>query len=217
MVGVLQRPGGTPGGSGLVRWRVLLGAALITAAAGAVVFAHRASQQPPQTRYLVLTEQVAAGQQLSAGALGSVAVDLPEVIDAIPEDRSTEVIGRVAHSTLEPSTVLSESDLEPTGRFTDPEEKLVALSLDPARLSTASIRPGRTVHVLGTADGATSQVATARVVTVGNPDDGGLGSSTGVLVELAVADLATSEAVTNAGIAGTVTLVLPAPADEDST
>lgn len=217
MVGELGSGADRARGNPIVHWRVLLGAALMTVAAGGVVFAHRAAQQPPNTRYLVVTEEVSAGDRVEADMLGSVAIDLPEAVGAIPAGRSEEVVGRVAAHTLAPSSLVADSDLAAEGRFVNPQEKLVPVLVDPARLRRSSISPGTNVHVLTTLDGTTSLVTSARVASIGDSETGSIGTQSGVLVELAVADMATSEAVTNAAVSGTLTFVLPSPsANEES-
>ncbi|MGI9577379.1 MAG: SAF domain-containing protein [Microthrixaceae bacterium] len=203
---------GSARGHSVLRWRVLLGAALITIAAAGVVFAHRASQQPPTTRYLVVTEDVEAGEVVSADMLGSVPIDLPSSIDAMTEDRSDEVLGRVAARSLAGSSLVTHSDFAEPEQFLDPNELLVTATVDGARLRRSSIAPGRTVHVLADRGGRAATVATARVSSIGETDDAGLGDGAGVQVELAVTDMAVSEAITTAALDGSITLVVPSPA-----
>ena len=199
----------------LIRWRVLAGAALMTIAAGGVVFAHRAAQQPPGTRYLVVTEEVAAGSPVRAEQLGSVPIDLPDAVEAVEEHDSDAVVGRVANRNLAPSTLISAADLLEEGLFEDPDEQQVTVALDPGRFRASAVAPGRSVHVLSTIDGLTTRIATARVTSVGADDDGGIGSGGTVPVSLAVDGEQAATEVVNANVVGTLTLVVPSPATRE--
>ena len=196
----------------VIRWRVLAGAALMTIAAGGVVFAHRASQQPPSTRYLVVTEEVAAGSPVGTEQLGSVAMELPDSVNALEEQDSHEVVGRIAGRNLLPSTLISAADVLEEGMFEDPDEQQVTVAVDPSRIRASTVSPGRSVHVMSTIDGATSRVATARVTSIGDDGDGGIGSNGTVPVGLAVDGEQAATAIVHANVLGTVTLVLPSPA-----
>jgi hypothetical protein len=201
----------------VIRWRVLAGAALMTLAAGGVVFAHRAAQQPPTTRYLVVTEEVSAGSRVAAADLGSVAIELPDAVAALGEQDADEVVGRVANRNLSPSTLISAHDVLQEGLFEDPDEQQVTVALDPSRFRASAVAPGRMVHVMSTVDGDTTHIASARITSIGDDQDGGIGSASSVQVSLAVDGEVTAAAVVNANVVGTVTLVVPSPAArEDS-
>lgn len=190
----------------------MLGAALVTIAAFGVVFAHRAAQRAPEHRYLVVTSEVSAGSPISAGQLGSVAIDLPESVDSIPAQRAEDVIGRLAAHTLAPSALLSEADLLERDRFAIPGETEVAVSLDPARAPMGRFRAGDTVTLVATDESGSAQVTnTARITHLDTEEDGSIGSVSQVRVGLAVPDGDTALAVIEAAVNTELTMALTAP------
>lgn len=196
-----------------MRWRAIVGAALVTAAAFGVVFAHRAAQSPPQTRFLVVTSAVDAGEVLSARHLGSVAIDLPEAVDAVPTDRSDAVLGRVASHSLEPSELLSESALLDSDRFTVAGETEIAVSVDPARTPVGQFATGDRVTVLSSAEEGTRELAAnARVTRIdGDDEQASIGGSAQLRIGLALADMGEASAVVDAAVREDLTIVLSGP------
>ncbi len=196
-----------------LRWRVILGAALVTAAAGGVVFAHRAAQQPPTTQYLVLTADVPAGEAVDGADLGAVALDLPGAVDAVPTDAADQVLGRIASHTLNASGLLRESDLLAEERFVSPDEIEFAVSLDPARVPLGAFGIGDVVHLLATSGtgGTTELTSHARVTGIGDDTDDGVGGGSRVRLLLTVPDLAPAAAAVDASVNQELTIVLPAP------
>jgi hypothetical protein len=196
-----------------VRWRAIVGAALVTAAAFGVVFAHRAAQSPPQTRFLMVTSSVDAGEVLSARHLGSVAIDLPEAVDAVPTDRSDAVLGRVASHSLEASELLSESALLDRDRFTVAGETEIAVSVDPARTPVGQFATGDRVTVLSSAEAGTRELAAnVRVTRIdGDDDESSIGGSAQLRVGLALADMGEASAVVDAAVKEELTIVLNGP------
>lgn len=196
-----------------MRWRAIVGAALVTASAFGVVFAHRAAQSPPQTRFLVVTSSVDAGEVLEARHLGSVAIDLPEAVDAVPTDRSDAVLGRVASHSLEPSELLSELALLDGDRFTAAGETEVAVSVDPTRTPVGQFATGDRVTVLSSAEAGTRELAAnARVTRIdGDDGDGSIGGSAQLRIGLALADMEEASAVVDAAVKEELTIVLSGP------
>lgn len=197
-----------------MRWRAVVGAALVTASAFGVVFAHRAAQSPPETRFLVLTSAVEAGEVLDAHHLGSVAIDLPEAVDAVSADRSDSVVGRAAAHSLEPSELLTESALLDGDRFTVAGETEIAISVDPARTPVGQFATGDRVTVLSTAEAGTRELATgARVTRIDGDDDGdaSIGASTQLRIGLALAGMEEARAVVDAAVGEELTIVLSGP------
>lgn len=211
------RRGAQPGPR--LRWRAVVGAALVTAAAGGVVFAHRAAQRPPTQRWVVAVAEVPAGRPLGTEDLGTVAIDLPEGIDAVPAQQVESVIGRATSHPIARSTLLQESDLLEEGRFRDPEEVEVAVSLDPARVPLGAFGPGDTVHLLRTSpEGDTTALTSqARVVQVGDGGDGdGIGGGSLLRVRLTLPDLPAAIETTSAAVGEELTVALPAPSPDGS-
>lgn len=197
----------------LPRWRVAMGAALVTAAAAGVVFAHRSAQQLPTTRFLVVTADVPAGEALDEGDLGSVALDLPGVVDAVPVDEVDRMLGRVSAHHLAASGLLRRSDLLDAQRFVDPAEVEFAVSLDTDRVPLGAFGPGDVVHLLATtADGGTIEITSAaRVTGIGDDAEPVVGTESRVRLRLTVADLQQAAAAVDASVTQELTIVLPAP------
>lgn len=204
---------GSSSGVQFVRWRAIVGAALVTASAFGVVFAHRAVQNPPQTRFLVVTSPVEAGEVLQSKHLGSVAIDLPDAVDAVPIDRSNTVVGRVASHSLEPSELVFESALFDGDRFVAAGEIEVAVSMDPARTPVGQFATGDRVTVLSSSEEGTRELAAhARVTRIDGDDrDASIGGSAQLRIGLALADMAEANAVVDAAVKEELTIVLSGP------
>lgn len=207
-----------PGPGATARWRAVIGAALLTLAAGGVVFSHRAAQQPPSQRYVITVGEIATGESITAEDLGTVALDLPDAVDAIPAEEVDQVIGRVAGHSVGPSGLVRESDLLAPGTFEHRDEIQVAVSLDPARVPLGAFAHGDVVHLLRTtADGVTATLTTdARVTRIGDgeggdPDDSGIGGGSPVRVHMTVPDIGQASEVISASVTEELTIVLPAP------
>ncbi len=202
-----------------IRWRMVLGAALVTAAAGGVVFAHRAAQQPPRTKYLVLVGDVAAGEAITAEQLGAIAIDLPQPVDAIAGDDAESVLGRVASHRLHESGLLRESDLLEPERSADPDEVSFAVSFDPSRLPIGAFDTGDVVHLLATSPegGTTTLTSVARVIRISNdPGSEGIGSGSSVRVLLSVPDIEMATSAIDAAVNDELTIVLGSPAASEA-
>ncbi len=201
-----------------MRWRAVAGAALVTVAAFGVLFAHRAAQNPPTTRYLVITSTVDAGTTLDAGHLGSVAIDLPHAVDAVPEGHSEDVIGRVAAHTLSASELVSESALLDRDRFNAPGEAEIAVSVDPARTPLGQFATGDRVAVLSSAATGTRELATdARVTRIeGDDSHESIGSVSQIRLGLALRDMDQARAIVDAAVNEELTIALGAPGSGES-
>ncbi len=198
----------------------MLGAALITCAAAGVLVAHRSAQQPPSSRYLVATRDVAAGEVVTRDHLGSVAVDLPTALSATPESDASEIVGRVAAANIGKSSLVSTGQLLEDGRLLDPGDVEVTITLDPLRTPLDAIAEGETVHLLSTdPNGKGSRVLSenVRLVSVSDEDDSaGIGSALGVSVRLGLPDVETATSVVDAAVREEITLVVPSPLSADS-
>ena len=197
--------------------RAVVGGLLVTLAAAGVLVAHRSASQPPTTRYVVATRAVAAGATVGTDDLGTIAIELPGEISAVPSSEASDLIGRVAATALEPLELVRPGDVLSAGRFTDPESVEVSLELPPARALEGIIRTGSRVDVLVTdPDGdSTSVLATGvRVTSTGSDTEGGgggIGDSGSIRVLLSVSDTAQATALVDASLRSDITLVLPRP------
>lgn len=197
----------------------MLGGLLITVAAAGVLVAHRAAATPPNHRVVVATADLEVGQRLTSDDLGTVAVDLPNGVAAVPAADAEALIGRTVRTSVEELALLRPSDLYEAGRFDDLAAVEVAVDLSPASALLGSIRVGDLVDVLSTDPDATGtrRVATdARVTAVTDPDEGGIGADGSVRIRLGVPDHETATAVVDAAIRSEVSLILPAPTRSDA-
>ena len=204
---------------GLPTRRAVLGGILLTVAAAGVLVSHRAAATPPRDRFVVATTELAAGQRVTAGDLGTVAVDLPRGVVAVPADQAEGLIGRVARTSVEELALLRPGDLYEVGRFDATAAVEVAVDLTPARALLGSVRVGDLVDVLSTDPDAsgTRQIATgARITAVTDPEEGGIGADGSVRVRLGLADHETATAVVDAAIRSELSLILPAPTRSDA-
>lgn len=202
-----------------VPWRAVLGAALITCAAAGVLVAHRSAQQPPSSRYLVATRDIAAGEVVNRDDLGSVAVDLPAALSATPASDASEVVGRVAATNIGASSLVGAEQLLEDGRLLDPSHVEVTITVDPLRAPLDAIAAGETIHLLTTdPNGKGSRVLSenVRLVSVSDEDDSsGIGSAVGVSVRLGLPDVETATSVVDAAVREEITLVVPSPLSGD--
>jgi Flp pilus assembly protein CpaB len=207
---------------------------LVTIAAAGVLFAHRSASAPPRSRYLVATQSIQSGQVIRAEDLGSIAIDLPSQLDAVPANQANKLIGRVAGNSLSPSELLRADDALDAGRFVDPTAIEVALELPPAQALMGIVQQGSFVDVLATdpepdpnTGSATTVLATrVRVSAVGDgssPDGGsaeesggasGIGVSGQLRVVLSVSGPEIATQLVDAARRAEITLVLPSPIEQ---
>ena len=218
--------------------RAWFGAMLVTIAAAGVLFAHRSASVPPTSRYLVATQSIQSGQIIEAQDLGSIALDLPSELDAIPASRADMLIGRVASTSISPSELLRQDDALAAGRFVDPSAVEVSLELPPSQALYGIVQQGSLVDVLATdpepdpSTGlATTVLATGvRVSSVGDegtPDAGsedangsastGIGVSGQLRVVLSVSGTEIATQLVDAARRAEITLVLPRPIEQVGT
>ena len=203
------------------RWRIALGTALITAAAALVLVAHRAAQQPPSTRWLVVDTEVDAGAPLLDSDLSAALIDLPAGVDGVPVSELEDLRGRVAAHRLAPGQLLTQHDLLESDRFWDSAGIEVAVTVDEERAPLGGLKPGERVEVLSTdpeGEGTRTLLGGVRVIAVDNGAQEGIGASGGVQVLLAVTDDEAATALVDAAVREQLTLVVagPAPADRAS-
>jgi hypothetical protein len=198
------------------RWlptgRALVGGALIATAVAAVLISNRSASQPPTTRYVVVTADIAPGDVLRAEQLGTVAAELPADLSVVAAEDAQGLVGRVARVALTSMDLVRPDDLYERGRFTPPASTEVALEMTPAAALIDTIRVGDRVDVLSTdPDGnGTVTIATGVPVSaVADPSDDGIGASGTVRVRLGLPDTATAAAVVDAAVRTEVSFTLP--------
>lgn len=196
--------------------RAVVGSVLVAASAAGVLAAHRSATVAPTERWVVAARELPAGHVLAVEDLGTVAIDLPPGIPAVPEGSAADLVGRVTRSAVAELALVRSGDVLEHGRFDRPGTVEVAVELTPARALSGTVEVGDLVDVLATArDGdvsGTRTVATAaRVSAVTGASDDGIGARGTVQVRLGLPDAATATAVVDASVRAELSLVLPAP------
>lgn len=105
----------------------------------------------PSEQYLVLTEDVPAGTQLTSDHLNLVRLNTGPGLSALPADRAEEVVGAYTAVPLMEGTLLAEEQLTPE-QVPGPGEQLVSVSLDPSRVPGDTLPSGAPVMLVATAD-----------------------------------------------------------------
>jgi len=188
--------------------RAVVGAFLVAGAVVGTVAVMATAGDDPAAAYAVVTGDVDAGERLAREDLALVPVDLPAAQRAVSYTDLAVLEGATALGPLAAGQLVQASDVaKPPG---GPRLASVSLPVEPARALQGQLQRGDRVDVIATSteggDPRTRTVAAgALVVDVAEDGDGGLGSPTGLSVELAVPpeDL---EAVAEAGAVATVTL-----------
>lgn len=192
--------------------RAFAGAALVVAAAAGVLATHRGSDTP-SGRYTVALRPLAAGVVVQAADLGTVELDLPGDIPAVPASRARHLVGRVVARDLAGMELLRPTDTH------DPDAAVpagveVVVGVDPVRMP-GDLGVGTEVDVLVTdpdGSGTTTAAPGARVLTGVDPGrTDAIGGSGQVPVRLVVPDDMTATAVADAAARGRITLVAPRP------
>jgi hypothetical protein len=187
----------------------------VTCAAVGVFLTHRAATQPPQSRYLVAVEDIPAGVQLTAEHLGSIAIDLPSGIAAVPEADADDMIGRTVADPIRATSLIGNNSVLEAGRLPTADSVEVTIDVDSARSPLDALAPGDPVHLVATdpaGSGSTVLATDARIASVGADDEqGGIGASGTVSVRLSLPDLKAATDVIDADVRQEVTLVIPNP------
>lgn len=197
---------------GLPSGRALIGSVLIVTAAAGVLVAHRAATSPPTTRFVVVTRDVPAGTEITADALGSVAIDLPSSLQAVAVADANDVIGAVARHDIAKMDLLRPGDLRDPATTPDAESVVVPVEIETARALAESVHPGSRVHVLATDPDGSGTVVLASdvlVVAVEAGDRDGIGASGTASYRLALPDAEAATAVVDASVRKQLTLVVP--------
>ena len=166
-------PGSTPTGSrsgasarrlhNLPRRRrpAMIALAVAMAGTGVVVSAAVYQRADHQVPVVMVTRTVPAGAVISASDLGSTSVSLGGGIAVIPASQLRQVVGQVAAVTLQPSTLLSPSELT-SSRPPASGTELVPAAVRSADLPATGLAPGDRVLVVPTA-GVQGQPGTSGV------------------------------------------------------
>jgi hypothetical protein len=189
--------------------RALVGGALVVAAATTVLVAHRTASAAPTTRFVVAARDIQAGRIIEATDLGTLAMDLPDGMAAVPAADATDLVGRTAVTDLSELDLVRTADLADR-ETSDPDTVEVSVLVDPAR-APADLQTGRMVTVLTTDPAEGTRIVLRRVPVRGvdQPDGTVIGGSDGVRVRVAAPDETAAADLVDASVRGELTLVVP--------
>lgn len=205
---------------GLPSGRAVIGGFLVALAAVGVFAAYTSVTAPPATRYAVATRDLQPGEQIDAGAVELVPINLPDA----QRQRSYDQVGPLMDATvIEPlvaGELLQEGSLIATGA--EVGTRTVSFPIEPARAVNATLKTGERVDILATfgtgGDACTHLVAgDVPIVAVTESTGSLVGQTGGMTVTVQVASADAGLAVAHAANAGMMTLVRtthakPAPA-----
>lgn len=216
-VGGARIRGGRSWSDRLPSGRAVLGSALVVVSAAGVLAVHRAATRPATTRFVVAAHEIQAGAVLTARDLGTMAMDLPSGVSAVPSGRATSLVGAVARHRLGRLDLLRPGDVAKDGDAPKAGSVEVPVEVDRERSLGSSLQVGSRVDVLSTDPDGVGTTVLARgvlVTEVGRRDEG-IGSSGGIGVHLALEDVTTVASVVDASVRSQLTLVLPRPGGSD--
>jgi Flp pilus assembly protein CpaB len=200
-----------PRSAGLPSSRAAAGGLLVAVSVGLSLHAGASEESAPTTRYLVASEDLPVGHELSGEEVGVVALDLPTDVASHAIGADTDLAGAVTLGPVRRGQLLASSDVlraDPTAGTSTLE---LSLPVATERALDGRLVPGEVVDVLSTAgtgvEAATERVAAAvRVLAVSAPDDS-LARAGIIVVTLAVADDETARALAHAGATAEISIV----------
>jgi hypothetical protein len=195
----IERPRRLPGG------RAVVGGLLVALAGVGTLVAWQEASGTPDRRYAVASRAVRPGEELAAGDVRLVPVDLPDGVAGAAFGDPADVAGRVALGPIAEGELVQAGALSDPGAGVPTAEVSFALARD--RVVDGRLSSGDLVDVFVTTDAGTTAVAERlQVVTV---TDGGasLASGAELTVTLALTDPGSRGEVIQAVRSGEVTLV----------
>jgi hypothetical protein len=187
----------------------MLIAGLMLAAVGAVIAATTAMAAGDRTPVLVVVQDVAAGQPLSAADLAVARIAKDPHLHPVLASARTTVVGERATTAIKAGTLLTSSMLGPD---TAPAAgtAIVPVPLKPSQLPARPLQPGDRLLVVPAADASTGAPAaqanpvTGAVAEIGAPTDDGT-----VVVDLRVPEGQASQLAQLAAGGHVAVVVLP--------
>ena len=164
----------------------------------------------PSTRYAVATRDLQPGEQLEAGAVELVAIDLPDAQRQRSYDQIEPLLDATVIEPVVAGELLQEGSLIATGAAVG--TRTLSFPIEPARAVNATLKTGERVDILatfGSGQEACTQVVAADVsiIAVAETASTLVGQSGGMTVTVQVPTAEDSVAVAHAATAGTMTLV----------
>lgn len=185
----------------------MLGGFLVAASAAGVFGAWTSASSGPSASYVVVTGDVAPGEQLSRGDLSLVALDLPAAQRRMAFTDISVLVGATALSPLADGQLVQSSEVaKPLGA---PERAQISLRVEPGAAVAGDLHPGELVDVIVTytAGGKpeTSTISHGALVVKLVSDEQRVGAGGSIVVVLAVRPNEL-EPIASAAAAGHVTI-----------
>lgn len=187
--------------------RAVLGGFLVAASAAGVFGAWTSASSGPSASYVVVTGEVAPGEQLSRSDLSLVALDLPTAQRRMAFTDISVLVGATALSPLADGQLVQSSEVaKPLGA---PERAQISLRVEPGAAVGGDLRPGELVDVIVTytagGEPETSTISHGALVVKMVSDEQRVGAGGSIVVVLAVRP-DELEPIASAAAAGHVTI-----------
>lgn len=201
---------------GLPSGRAVIGGFLVALAAVGVFAAYTSVTAPPATSYAVATRDLQPGDQIDAGSVELVPINLPDAQRQRSYDQIDALIDATVIEPLVAGELLQEGSLIATGA--EVGTRTVSFPIEPARAVNATLKNGERVDILATfgsgGESCTHLVAgDVPIVAVAESTSSLVGQPGGLTITVQVETADAGLAVAHAANAGTMTLVRTTHAD----
>lgn len=191
--------------------RAVAGGLLVTLSVALTLRVGAASDQSPDTKYLVATTDREVGVRLQPSDFEAVALELPDSVSAAAIPAGEGLVGAVTLGPVAAGQLISPSDVLVASEHASGPVRELSLPIPQERALQGRLVPGEIVDILATtglgADSETVAVArSARVLAVETSDQS-IASAGTVVVTLAVPDDETAIALAHAASTAEVTVV----------
>lgn len=185
----------------------MIGGFLVAASAAGVFAAWTSASSGPTTRYVVVSGDVAPGEQLTRADLSLVEIELPAAQRRIAFTDMDILVGATALSPLVAGQLLQSSEVaKPIG---GPDRAQISFRVEPGAAVGGDLRAGELVDVIVTytsgGEPKTSTISRGALVVKMITDEQRIGAGGSMVVVLAVHP-EELEAIASAAAAGHVTL-----------
>ena len=190
--------------------RAIVGGLLIAVSALGIFAVHRAATTDARANWLILRRPVASGEAITAEDLALAPMDLYSASRDRAVSDPEQAIGKIALVPLHEGDLVLRSAIADSVADAATTGRRVGLAIDPSSALGGDLSTGDRVDVVSIPDaGKSSQIIVrgALVMSVGDGDDGGVGSAGRVRVTLAVPSEFAAQAIIDAHAAAGVTFI----------
>lgn len=168
--------------------RAVIGGFLVAASATGIFAAWSAASSGPDGEYVVVTDDVAAGERIDAGDVALVAMDLPPAQRRVAFTDAGAIVGATALAPLTGGQLVQSSDVaKPAGA---PDRAQISLRLEPGAAVGGELRAGDVVDVIATytagGEPQTSTISRGALVVKLLQDEARVGAGGSLVLVLAV-------------------------------